>query len=174
LIFWFSLFFWKIVFADVEITSIMPNTTDDKNLEYIEITNNNPEKIDLTWYKIEDKSWSSFVIKNIVLESGKSHKFYYKTTDIRLNNSNEELKLFDNKGNIIDEVKYSSSKKNEVIIIKELEKKIIPWEKFILEKDKERNREEVNKMIFNLIFIIFIFSLIYIFVIKKNSNENAH
>jgi hypothetical protein len=173
-IFWVLIFLWNIAFANVEITSIMPNTSDDKNLEYIEITNNNPEKIDITWYKIEDKSWSNFVIKNITLESNKSHKFYYKTTNIRLNNTNEELKLFDNKNNLIDEIKYSSSKKNQIIFIKELEKKIIAWEKYIPEKKEEINRGEVvKKMIFNMIFAIFIFVLVYFFAIKS-SNENAH
>lgn len=172
LVFSSSLFLWKIVFADVEIYSLMPNTSDDKKLEYIEIINNNSEKIDLSWYKLEDKSWTNFVIKNLILESKKTHKFYYNTTKIRLNNSKEVVKLYDDKNKLIDKVEYSSSQKDKKIIIKNLEKKVFVIKK--IEEDDSINENNFfwgNKdekvIIFTLFFCLLIFSLTYFFIIKK-------
>jgi hypothetical protein len=54
----FLLYFFSIntLFANIYFSEIMPNTTDDKNLEYIELYNSGETKKDISNYKIKDKS----------------------------------------------------------------------------------------------------------------------
>ena len=117
-IFLFYIFSFNSVFANLYFSEIMPNTTDDKNLEYIEITNSWEEKINLQWYKIKDKSGKEFDFGyGDFIDSNESKKFYRTKTKILLNNTNEELYLYDNLWNLIDSFSYSTSTKWQAIII---------------------------------------------------------
>ena len=106
------------VSAWIFLYKIMPNTTDDKNLEYIEIYNSNTEKISLEWYTLKDKSNKSFDFWYWeYIESNSSKKYFRSKTSIILNNTNEELYFYDNNSVLIDSYSYSSSTKSEAILI---------------------------------------------------------
>jgi len=85
------------IFANVYFSEIMPNTTDDKNLEYLELSNSWDSKQDISWYSIKDKSLKTFDFGYWeYLNAYEEKKYYRSTTKILLNNTNEELYLYDN------------------------------------------------------------------------------
>lgn len=110
--FTFSQVFWENVF----ITSLMPNTDNDTNDEYIEITNFSINPLSLSWFSLKDKSGKIFVFGEINLNPSESKKFYRPETMILFNNTDEELWFFDKLWNQADYFKYSTSSKNVSII----------------------------------------------------------
>jgi len=105
------------VFSAIYISEIMPNTIDDVNLEYIELTNswNNIEY--LNSYILKDKSQKEFIFWTWdFIESNQKIKFYRPQTKILLNNTKEELYLFNDLWKIIDKLIYEKSVKWEKII----------------------------------------------------------
>ena len=46
-----------------EITEVMPNTVDDKNLEYVSVYNNSDISQNLQGYYIEDTSWKTYIFE---------------------------------------------------------------------------------------------------------------
>ena len=106
------------VFAEILFYEIMPNTDDDTNLEYIELYNSWSLEQSLSWFILKDKSNKEFIFGswNILLANEKK-KYYRTETKILLNNSDEELYLYDNLWNQIDYFNYAESVNNEVLLI---------------------------------------------------------
>jgi len=99
------------------ISEVFPNTTDDKNLEYIEIINTWEEDVDISWYYLQDKSEKKYVFPDEeVLKSWEKKQYIRPDTKLILNNSNEEIFLYDADEELVSEFSYTSSVKWEVII----------------------------------------------------------
>ncbi|EKE28993.1 MAG: hypothetical protein ACD_2C00256G0010 [uncultured bacterium (gcode 4)] len=109
--------FFVIVFAEnFFITSLLPNTDDDANLEYVEIINSSQTQVNINWYVLKDKSDKSYTFPEIILQPWESKKLSRIESKIILNNTDEELWLYDGSGNLIDNYTYSTSIKNVPII----------------------------------------------------------
>lgn len=108
----------KQVFWDLYFSEILPNTVDDTNLEYIELFNNSNEILFLSWYTLKDKSSKEYIFdETYFLYPYEKKKYFRNQTKIILNNTDEELFLYDNYWNLIDNYTYSSSNKWDIIII---------------------------------------------------------
>lgn len=104
------------VSASIFISEIFPNTIDDTNLEYIELKNIWDTDIYLSWYTLKDKSEKEYIFwPDDILYSNSSQKFLRITTKIILNNTDEELFLYDNSWNLLDTLNYTTSEKWEII-----------------------------------------------------------
>lgn len=108
----FSQTFWENIF----ISSVLPNTSNDTLDEYIELTNYWVSDIYLSWFSIKDKSQKIYIFDNQVIHSQESKKFYRPETMILLNNTDEELWLYDNSWVEIDYFSYTTSSKDVPII----------------------------------------------------------
>lgn len=106
--------------------SLLPNTNDsifineifpnplgsDVEGEYIEIFNKSSERISLVGWKLSDSS-RSYLLSGTI-ESGQYVFYKRSTTGIALNNSgNEEAKLLDSQGTIVDLVTYDFAPEGE-------------------------------------------------------------
>ena len=107
--------FWNLLFSE-----IFPNTDDDTNLEYFELFNDSDNILFLSWYILKDKSWKEYIFDDIVPLNPKEKKKYYRIlTKILLNDTDEELFLYDSFWNLLDTQIYSSSENNKSIVILE-------------------------------------------------------
>ena len=105
-------FTFLYVFADVHISEVMPNTIDDKNLEYIELFNSWEENTSLSWYILSDLSWKEFVFWSwMILSTWEKHKYFRPITKITLNNSDEKVFLHDRHWILVSSISYDSSEK---------------------------------------------------------------
>ncbi len=141
LIFYFLSFL--SVKADLFISELFPNTYDDANLEYIELYNSWSTIIDLTWYILKDKSGKQYSFWSwVTLNILEKKKYYRWETSIILNNTNEEVFLYNSSWELIDAVNYSSSTKdksisfiftdnNTISEIKDFEIEVQSWLKYI-------------------------------------------
>lgn len=98
---------------DVIINEILPNPNGaDKDGEWIEVKNIGENKINLLNWKIDDEEeGSNFYVFDSDLWIG-SKDFYIldrENSGIALNNSGDLVRLFNNLGNLSDEVKYEKS-----------------------------------------------------------------
>ena len=128
-------------------SEIFPNTTDDKNLEYIELYNSWNLDLSLSWFILKDKSEKEYLFSswNILL-SNKKKKFFRIETKITLNNSDEELFLYDNFWNLIDFFSYTESIKSEPILLLNNESTNIVDENINI-NDFENNNIKLEKII---------------------------
>jgi hypothetical protein len=97
--------------AFFEIIEVMPNTTDDKTLEYITLKNISPTAHSLSGYILSDKKKQYAIPSDVFLEPGERREFFRPETKLILNNSNEEIYLHSPQGEIIDAVEYETSTK---------------------------------------------------------------
>ncbi len=105
------------VSAGIFISEVMSNTLDDANLEYIELTNSWTLEQSLSWYIIKDKSEKEFIFWSwYFLNIWESKKYFRPETKILLNNSDEEIFLYDNSWELVDSFSYENSVKNLPII----------------------------------------------------------
>ncbi|MCS6789046.1 MAG: lamin tail domain-containing protein [Patescibacteria group bacterium] len=90
----------------IQINEWLPNPIgkDSKN-EWIEIYNNSNQKINLNNWTIVSGT-KSYKIKNKAIEPYSFLVLYQKETKLNLLNKNGELKLFDNQGNLIDQINF--------------------------------------------------------------------
>ena len=116
-LFIFLLFFSLIntTFSNFIIYEVLPNTDDDVNMEYISIKNNSSNWKSLDWYSISDKWWKTYNITGDYLSWWQIKKYYRTQTNIILNNTNEELYLYDSNNSLIDTFSYTSSENNLAI-----------------------------------------------------------
>ena len=97
--------------AHIRINEILPNPdgTDSGN-EFIEIYNSGDEEISLKSWKLYDKTNKPYVFDDFVIESKDFLTLYNKKDfSFSLNNSNEEIFLEDDEGNIISQYIYEKS-----------------------------------------------------------------
>ncbi|PIP67212.1 MAG: hypothetical protein COW93_01430, partial [Parcubacteria group bacterium CG22_combo_CG10-13_8_21_14_all_41_9] len=93
----------------IKITEIFPNPeTNQDSAEFIEIWNNNNVSITLDGWKLSDLS-KVITLGAITLVPGEYKAIYRTETKIALNNSSEKIYLYDNNGNLIDEISYNST-----------------------------------------------------------------
>ncbi len=105
------------VFAWLIIEEVMPNTEDDKNLEYIQIQNPWNTEINLNWYYLSDKSGKEYYFWTWeVIQPWENKKYYRTETKIILNNTDEEIYLY-NSWTLIDTFSYENSIKWDAINI---------------------------------------------------------
>ncbi len=117
LILWLYLLSFSSVSAWLFISEVFPNTTDDKNLEYIELINISEEDIDISEYYLQDKSEKKYVFpEDEIITSGEKKRYLRPDTKLILNNSNEEIYLYDNSDQVLDSLLYTTSEKWEVIL----------------------------------------------------------
>lgn len=106
------------VFTNLKFTEILPNTDDDANLEYIEIHNSWEIVLSLSGYVLKDKSDKEFIFNDTYFLGPLEKKKYYRTeTKILLNDTDEQLYLYDNFWNLIDTYSYTNSENWKVLII---------------------------------------------------------
>ncbi len=111
-------FLFNEVFASILFFDILPNTENDKILEYIEIYNSWSIDKSLSWFILKDKSGKEFIFWSWdILLAWKTKKYFRDATKILLNNTNEELYLYDNSWSLIDNFSYTWSSKWKVIQI---------------------------------------------------------
>lgn len=108
--FCFDISFWTLFISEV-----LPNTTDDTNLEYIEIYNYSTWIIDLAWYSLKDSWDKTYIFPTTILNREEKKKFFRPETKILLNNTDETLYLYDNNWNLIDTFSWQNSEKWLVI-----------------------------------------------------------
>ena len=113
-----SLFILNQVFSNLIFSEVLPNTVDDTNLEYIELYNNSDSVMFLSWYILKDKSDKQFIFDWSYFLTAHEKKKYFRTeTNILLNNTDEQLFLYDAFWNLLDSKSYLTSEKWVVIII---------------------------------------------------------
>lgn len=108
----------SLLCAQVQIVAILPNTVDDKNLEYVEVRNTGCEMMDLSNYTLEDALPKAYTVPSgTILTSHTNYQFIRPVTKLELNNTNETVRLRDTTMNIVSEYSYATSTKGEVIIL---------------------------------------------------------
>jgi hypothetical protein len=91
-----SLFILNQVFSELLFSEVLPNTDDDINLEYIELLNNSDSVIFLSGYILKDKSDKQFIFdSSYFLNAHEKKKYSRNETKIILNNTDEQLFLYD-------------------------------------------------------------------------------
>jgi hypothetical protein len=106
------------VFSEILFSEISPNTSDDKNLEYIELYNSWNLDKSLSWYILKDKSEKEFIFWSWeILESFSFKKYFRKITSILLNNTWDDLYLYNSNWNLVDSFNYTWTIKWEIIKI---------------------------------------------------------
>jgi len=92
------------------ISEFLPNPVGkDTDGEFIELFNDSQNEINLTGWQLKDASGKGFVLKNQKLGPAEYLILDYKTTKISLNNSDETLFLYDQKGTLVDKAGFTGS-----------------------------------------------------------------
>ena len=92
------------------INEFFPNPVGkDADGEWIELFNNSQETINLNGWQIKDASGKTFIFKNQTINPAEYLVLDYKTTKISLNNSDETLFLYDQKGVLINKAEFSDA-----------------------------------------------------------------
>jgi len=106
------------VHADIYFYNILPNTSDDANLEYLELYNSWSTEIDLENYILKDKSGKEYIfLQWEKLSWFDTKKVFRSETKIILNNSDEYLYLYNNFWELVDSYNYKTSEKDSIIQI---------------------------------------------------------
>ncbi len=104
------------VSAGFVIYSALPNTFDDRNLEYIELRNTSIDERSLLGYTLQDRSQKTYEIGDISLRPNENIRFIRPDTRLILNNIGEEIRLLNPQWDIVDEVSYTRSVRGEEIV----------------------------------------------------------
>ena len=104
----------KTYSKNIRINELLPNPLgSDKDNEFIELYNFDSDPIDLSGWKLEDKSKKTYTFPEITIPSKNYIVVYSQKSKIALNNSGEEtLSLIDPAENIVSFVAYTGSKEN--------------------------------------------------------------
>lgn len=93
---------------NIIISEIFPNPKGDDNTEFVEIYNPNDFDVNISNWKLKDKSKTFFKLQGTI-KSKKYLEVAKEDSKISLNNSNEEVFLYDCKENLIANTKYDKS-----------------------------------------------------------------
>jgi len=107
--------------ASFAIVEVLPNTQDDTNLESISIKNIWELPLSLSWYTLADLKKEYLILSNEILDVWGVQLFLRPETKLILNNSDEEIFLYDSENNLVDSIEYSSSEKDVPLVFDELE-----------------------------------------------------
>lgn len=111
----------KPLFASFEIAEVMPNTSDDSNLEYITLKNIQHTPQSLSGYTLKDASGKVYTFTGILLAGGERKQFFRPETKIILNNTDETLSLFSATRTKIDEISYKTSTKGVFLSFEDID-----------------------------------------------------
>jgi len=103
--------------SDLKIHSFLPNNQKGESHEYISIENIGTENTCISGWKIddvEDGGSKSFEIKGGAIATGAKRTFRKSETKITLNNSNDCVTLVNPLNEIIDQICYTKTHKNEI------------------------------------------------------------
>lgn len=111
--------FWVLALAPcsaaVYIQSVLPNTVDDANLEYVELRNTGCEEVDIDGWKITDASPKSYILPTTRIPAKSNITLPRTISKIILNNTDESLAITSSSGTMIDSWGYATSVKWEII-----------------------------------------------------------
>ncbi|GEM_PF-4980268 len=112
---------FKIYSEKLEITELMPNPEGaDGGKEWVEILNNDDKKIELTGWSIVNHLDKEFGLDDLEVLSGQRLKVEIFSTSSFLRNSKGVVKLKDPNGEIVDEMAYLESAKENASLNKNL------------------------------------------------------
>lgn len=132
----------NILFTMVIFSEILPNPVGkDSSAEWIKLSNNSNELINLSGWKIKDDSGKTFIFQQeeispqgvLILSSGK--------TKITLNNNGDRLFLYNQENKLIDSASYDSNVAEGVVLYREANSSILK-QKSIVNKSTEQT--EIN------------------------------
>lgn len=96
----------------IEITEIMPNPKGSDDMEWIELYNASDKTVNLGNWQLDDSENRSkpYIFDNIKIEPREFLVIEREKSKIALNNDQDEVRLLDFQGNLIDKVFYEKSK----------------------------------------------------------------
>jgi hypothetical protein len=101
----------KVYPDDVILSEAVPNPDgNDEEGEFIEIYNGSGKKENLKDWKLSDKSGKEYAFPSVEIKPGEFLAIYYKDSKITLNNSDEEIKLYDPNEKLVSSVSYGDTK----------------------------------------------------------------
>lgn len=115
-----------------------PSNSPEKDFEYVEIFNSEKETVDLSGWKLKDKS-SSYTLVGIVDPEG--FIIFYDT--VSLNNGGDEIKLVNPLDKVVHTVSYEEAKENYSYSWKESENKW-KWTSFLTPGSKNIFDEDIE------------------------------
>jgi len=104
----------KTYSKNIKINELLPNPSADEDTgEFTELYNaDSQEIIKLSGWRLEDKTGNSYLLPNISLQPGEYRAFYRNNSKFSLNNTgSEEIFLKNPNGEIVDQISYSGSVK---------------------------------------------------------------
>ena len=108
------------------INEFLPNPTGkDTEGEWIELFNNDLNAINLGGWQIKDASGKTFTFKNTALDSGRYLVVDYQTSKISINNSNEEIFLYNSKNELVDKAGFQGSAPSGKSLIRQGENRFV-------------------------------------------------
>ncbi len=154
---------------DIVINEFMPNPEGiDVDGEWIEIYNNSDKQIDLLNWKIDDNEGGSkpyTFLEDFILKAGKYLVIDREESGLALNNSFDKVRLFNNFGELIDQVEYDHATEGESFVKLQDEKwqwtidstpnkKNIITNNFIVDNKKDLKIKKIKKTKIKTIKII--------------------
>ena len=103
--------------TDLKIDAILPNNQQGETIEFIRLINTGKTPICLDGWRLDDdleKGSKPFGIKGGQIAPGAMRTFRKTETKINLNNSNDCASLIDQNGELMDQVCYEKTHKNEL------------------------------------------------------------
>ena len=104
-------FFCCEVSASFRIVEVLPNTIDDKNLEYVTLQNISNTSQTLSGFILADLKKEYMFWSWVILNAWERRAFYRTETKLVLNNTNEEIFIYSNTWALIHEIEYQTSTK---------------------------------------------------------------
>jgi PKD repeat protein len=102
--------------ARIELSEFLPNPAGpDSENEFIEIVNHDTKPVNLCGWQLDDQEGGSkpYMLGNIIIQQGQYLVFYSKETKLALNNDEDDVRLIDPWGKIIEQVHYKNPPKNK-------------------------------------------------------------
>lgn len=145
----------------------MPNPVgDDKAGEYIKLFNDQPQRINLSDWSVKDASGKTFRLSGF-LDAGQELVLPYSQTKIALNNNGEQVLLYDNSGNLVDELNYSGQAKEGQIITRRQEQVISASGDVIANSNLFIPDSSISKVIFLDVLIAVILAGLGLYIILQ-------
>lgn len=96
-----------------------PNGRDD-DIEWIELKNRGNDPVDLNGYRLANReSGLKPVFINGMIPAGKSLRFFSRDTKLMLRNSADKIRLFDPKGQLIDELEWMKEIREGIVMLRQ-------------------------------------------------------
>ena len=100
--------------SGIVINAVLPNTSDDANLEYVEIADITCFDVDLSGYSLRDASGKTYLLSGTI-GSGQKKRIMRIDSKIILNNTDERVEILSSTGAIIDQFSYVTSTKDVML-----------------------------------------------------------